>query len=138
MHEADVRAVAQEERLRNQAIQDAVSSYGRSLNLELPSHQSAEGAQDYRNAYAQLLPMQYGSFSAKKATFIVENAYYEGEKDYSQFEQTIKQTGDFLREKMEEMDLDKNSNLAKNYLLFQFFADTLEIKSKGLKHFPFE
>jgi hypothetical protein len=39
---------------------------------------------------------------------------------------------------MEELNYDKNSNLAKNLILFQLFSDTLEIKSMGLKHQPFK
>lgn len=138
VYEADARTVAKMEAMRKQTMADIHASFGNRIDVSLPSHGSAKGAQHYRTAYAQLLAMQYAGFSSKKATFIVENAYYEEERDYAEFENTIKQTGDFLREKMQELELDQDSNLAKNYLLFQFFADTLEIKSKGLKHFPFE
>lgn len=138
MYEADARAVVQAEEIRKKALADMKASFGGRVNISLPSFKNEKGAQDFRNAYAQLLAMEHSGFSAKKATFIVENAFYEGEKDYSEFERTIERTGNFLREKMDELDLDRESNLAKNYLLFQFFADTLEVKSKGLKHFPFE
>lgn len=138
IYEADARAVVQAEEIKKKALADMEVSFGGRVNISLPSFKKENGAQDYRNAYAQLLAMEYSGFSAKRATFIVENAFYEGEKDYSEFERTIERTGDFLREKMDELDLDRESNLAKNYLLFQFFADTLEVKSKGLKHFPFE
>lgn len=136
MHEADVQRLKQEEN-RNQRFYKDLRTTFNVGKFNLPSLGSNKGAVHYRNAYAQLLAMINGPFSARKATFVVENAYYEGEKNYSEFERTIKQTGDFLREKMKELDLDQESNLAKNYLLYQFFADTLEIKSKGLKHFPF-
>ncbi len=137
-YEADKRAVAQMQAIKKQVEEDIDVQSGQRIDLSLPSFTNKKGSQHYRNAYAQLLPMQYAGFSSKRATFIVENAYYEDEKDYAQFEKTIKQTGDFLREKMMELHLDENSNLAKNYLLFQFFADTLEIKSKSIKHLPFE
>lgn len=137
VHEADVRKVEQTGNIKRRLLKEAFTSMNK-MAIAFPSYQNAKGAQQYRNAYAELLPMQYGSFSAKKATFIVENAYYEGEKDYSEFEKTIERTGDFLREKMEDLDLDNKSNLDKNYLLFQFFADTLELKSKDLRHLPFE
>jgi hypothetical protein len=39
---------------------------------------------------------------------------------------------------MTELEFDQNSNIAKNYMLFKFFSDTLEIKSKDLKHLPFK
>jgi len=137
MYEADAKRVAQAEEMRKMAIKEAVAYSSNGAKLSLPSYKNARGAEHYRNAYAQLLSMIDGQFSTRRATFIIENAYYEGEKQYSEFERTIKQTGDFLREKMRELDLDEKSNLAKNYLLFQFFADTLELESKGLKHFPF-
>lgn len=75
-------------------------------------------------------------FSVKKATFLIENAFYEEQKNYDEFNKTIEQTGNFLRAKMDELGYDPNSNLAKNFMLFQFFADTLQIKSKDLKHLP--
>ncbi|MEM9363629.1 MAG: hypothetical protein AAGA43_13405 [Bacteroidota bacterium] len=137
VYEDDARRLAKEEEMRKMAIKDAEAYLANSTKPALPTFRNQKGTQHYRNAYVQLLSMVGGPFSTRKATFVIENAYYEGEKDYSEFEQTIKQTGDFLRQKMEELDLDQESNLAKNYLLFQFFADTLEIKSKGLKHFPY-
>jgi len=137
MYEADAKQVAEAEKMRQVAIKEAESYFASGTKPSLPSLANAKGSQHYRNGYDELLSMMNGPFSVRKATFIVENAYYEGEKSYPEFERTIKQTGDFIREKMKELDLDQESNLAKNYLLFQFFADTLEIKSKGLKHFPF-
>src|SRR5690606_22632601 len=62
----------------------------------------------------------------------------EGQQDYEEFNSIVNQTGDFLREKMDELGYDKESNLAKNFMLFQFFSDTLEIKSRDLKHLPLE
>ncbi|MEO0901311.1 MAG: hypothetical protein AAFY00_04580 [Bacteroidota bacterium] len=137
VYEADARQVAKAEEMRQMAIKEAEAYLAYGTRPTLPSFRNQKGTQYYRDAYTQLLSMMGSPFSTRKATFIIENAYYEGEKDYSEFELAIKQTGDFLRQKMNELDLDQESNLAKNYLLFQFFADTLEIKSKGLKHFPF-
>lgn len=108
------------------------------MSFGLPSKSHIAETQFYRNAFKQLSEMNPEDFSVKKATFIIENAFYEEQKDYEEFNQIVKQTGDFLREKMDELGYNKNSNLAKNFILFQFFADTLEIKSKNLKHLPFE
>lgn len=108
------------------------------MSFGLPSKTHIAETQFYRNAFRQLSEMNPNDFSVKKATFIIENAFYEERKDYEEFNQIVKQTGDFLREKMNELGYNKNSNLAKNFILFQFFADTLEIKSKNLKHLPFE
>ena len=80
--------------------------------------------------------MSNSNFSIKKAIFTIENAFYEEAENYNEFEDVITETGDFLREKMNELGYNPDSNLAKNFLLFQFFSDTLQIKSKSLKHLP--
>ncbi|WP_143569825.1 hypothetical protein [Tenacibaculum agarivorans] len=110
--------------------------YGTKLHLEIPSRATEEERQYYRKAFEKLLQMHTDSFSVKKATFIVENAFYDEKQDFKKFDKIIKRTGSFLKEKMKEKNYDPHSNLTKNLILFQFFADTLEIKSKGLKHLP--
>lgn len=104
----------------------------------LPGKNHIAETQHYKKAFNKLSAMNPNDFSVKDATFIIENAFYEEQKDYEEFNRIVKQTGDFLREKMDELGYDKNSNLAKNFMLFKFFADTLEIKSKNLKHLPLE
>ena len=108
------------------------------INYTLPSYGNIESAKHYRKAFDQISELNADDFSVKKATFIIENAFYEEQQNYAEFENTIKQTGDFIREKMTELKFDQKSNLAKNYMLFKFFSDTLEIKSKNLKHLPFK
>lgn len=107
-------------------------------NFGLPSKKHIAGTQFYRNAFDQLSAMNPNDFSIKEATFIIENAFYEEQKDYDEFEKLIAQTGDFLYKKMDELGYDKNSNLDKNLILFQFFSDTLELKKENLKHLPFK
>lgn len=108
------------------------------INYALPSYGNIKSTEYYRKAFEQLTELNVDSFSVKKATFIIENAYFEEQQDYEEFDKVVKQTGDFIRDKMTELEFDQNSNLAKNYMLFKFFSDTLEIKSKNLKHLPFK
>lgn len=108
------------------------------INYSLPSYGQIESTKYYRNAFEQLNAMNPKNFSVKKATFIIENAYFQKQKNYDDFNKIIEQTGDFLQTKMDELGYNPNSNLAKNFMLFQFFADTLQIKSKDLKHLPFK
>ncbi|WP_271769236.1 hypothetical protein [Aquimarina algiphila] len=115
-------------------INEAIHSFPETYSL--PSYGNEKGANYYRNAFEKLRNMSSADFSVKKAIFAIENAFYEETENYDEFENTIKQTGDFLREKMNELGYDSKSNLAKNFLLFQFFSDTLKIKSKNLKHLP--
>ncbi|TSE08126.1 hypothetical protein [Aquimarina algiphila] len=129
----------QEEKYRKRLqilLDEAVNEF--SPIYYLPSNISKQGASYYQKAFQNLKQMSNNSFSVREAVFTVENAFYENEEDYLEFEKVVKQTGDFLRQKMTELGYDSNSNLAKNFTLFQFFTDTLEIKSKNLKHLPLE
>ncbi|PKV50835.1 hypothetical protein ATE84_2902 [Aquimarina sp. MAR_2010_214] len=129
-----IDAQAQAEERARAIINDAMSSLPK--RYRLPSKGNKTGADTYRSALAKLQHMSDRSFSIKKATFIVENAFFENKKNYAEFDKTIEQTGDFLRTKMQELGYDDSNNLAKNFLLFQFFSDTLAIESKQLKHLP--
>lgn len=108
------------------------------VNYDLPSCASVKGTSAYRSAFAEISKMEDGQkiFTLKEANFLVENAFYENQAHFEQFNKTIKQIGQFLTWKMEELNYDQSSNLAKNLILYRFFADTLEIKSKNLKHLP--
>lgn len=108
------------------------------IDYSLPSYSNIESTKYYRNAFDQLNRLNPKEFSVKRATFLIENAYFEEQQNYEDFDNLIKQAGDFIREKMKELGYDQNSNLAKNFMLFKFFSDTLEIKSKNLKHLPFK
>ena len=110
------------------------------VNYDLPSCSSVPGASAYRSAFAEISKMADGqkTFSLSEANFLVENAFYENQAQFVQFNKTIQQIGQFLTWKMEELNYDQNSNLAKNLILYRFFSDTLEIKSKNLKHLPFK
>ena len=107
-------------------------------NFGLPSLNHISGTEYYQKAFDKLSAMNPDDFSIKEATFIIENAFYEEQKDYEEFNQIVKETGNFLYKKLDELGYDKNSNLAKNLILFQFFSDTLELKKENLKHLPFK
>lgn len=113
-----------------------------SLNIiyDLPPCSSISDASAYQTAFSELSKMASGerSFNIKQANFVVENAYYENKGKYDSFDKVIKQIAQFLNWKMDELNYNKNSNLAKNLILYHFFADTLEIKSKNLRHYPFK
>lgn len=135
VYEQDRKLVEQQQNELKQIYADLKDD---KINYTLPSYGNIESTKYYRKAFDQLTELNPDDFSVKKATFIIENAYFEEQQNYAEFEQVVKQTGDFLREKMTELEFDQNSNLAKNYMLFKFFSATLEIKSKNLKHLPFK
>lgn len=110
------------------------------VSYDLPSCTSLEGAEAYRSAFSEISKMADGqkTFSVKEANFLVENAYFNNRANYQEFDKVIQQIGQFINWKMDDVGFDKNSNLAKNVMLYRFFSDTLEIKSKKLVHYPFK
>lgn len=132
--ERNMREQAIREKQAQAQIEDALNSFPKRFNL--PSLGNRPGAIYYRKALEKLKSIPDSSLSIKKTTFIIENAFYEEKSSYEEFDNTIKQTGNFLREKMNELGYDNSSNLAKNFLLFQFFSDTLRLESKKLEHLP--
>jgi len=136
IYEQDRLRVEQEEKQRKTAHQRMYQQYVSRVNLDIPSLATDEQTKYYRKAFDKLLQTNIDDFSIKEATFTVENAFYDEKRDFQKFDDIIKRTGSFLKEKMKEQQYDEKSNLAKNLILFQFFADTLEIKSKELKHLP--
>lgn len=110
------------------------------LRFDLPPCSSVSGASAYLSAFSELSKMTTGEkeFIIKEANFIVENAYYENAGKFESFDKVVKQIAQFLNLKMDELKYNKNSNLAKNLILYQFFADTLGIESQNLKHTPFK
>ena len=110
------------------------------VKYDLPPCSEVQGAASYQSAFQELTSMANGQkpFNLKEANFLVENAFYDNQGNYENFDKVVKQIGQFLKWKMEELNYNPNSNLAKNLILYQFFADTLEIKSKKLRHLPFQ
>lgn len=108
----------------------------RSFNL--PSFSDVKGANDYHNVYKKMLTLNVENYSTKDVNFDIENAFFENKQDKAQFDKIIKNSGDFILDKMKELKYDLNSNVAKNYMLFQFFSETLQLKSNGLKHSAFK
>lgn len=96
------------------------------------------GVKYYKDVYNKMLMLNIDNYSVKDLTFDIENAYFENQEQKDQFETIIKNTGEFLTAKMKELKYDLNSNTAKNLILFQFFSETLNLKSKNQKHLPFK
>ena len=108
------------------------------IKYNLPSYKHISTTSHYWTAFDELSKMTDSTFSVQRANFLVENAFYENQGDYESFDKVITQIGQFLNWKMEELNYDKNNNLHKNLILFQFFSDTLKIESKNLEHLPFK
>ena len=108
------------------------------INYNLASYSNLSGTNYYYDVYDKIIQIDTNSISVKDINFQIENAYFENKQDKAQFDQIIKNSGDFIIAKMKELKYDTESNVAKNFMLFQFFSETLQLKSNGLKHLPFK
>ena len=106
------------------------------IDYNLPNLENRKGTEFYRNTFDKMLTLNVENFSVKEVNFDIENAYFENTQNKEEFNKIIKQTGEFLIAKMKELNYDTNSNSAKNYMLFQYFSETLQLKGFKEKHFP--
>jgi hypothetical protein len=134
------REIEQYERSSTQAesqTQKEINEYyAHNLNYSLPSLENVKGTEYYRNVYDKMLTLKVESYSIKDVNFDIENAYFENKQDKAAFDKVIQQSGKFIIDKMKELNYDTNSNPTKNFMLFQFFSETLQLKANGLKHLP--
>ena len=136
-----IAEVERNEQLRrqqqNQMYRDVAEFNKGRINYSLPSHAGKQGASHFRKAFDQLNETDFNNYSVKDLTFLVENTFYEDELDKAEFYEIIANIGKFLTTKMDELGYDKKSNSAKNFMIFQFFSERLELKN-GTEHLPFE
>ncbi len=126
MVQDDFKRMAQEQELTNNK-----EEYNRQQALEhsfynLPSLSGKAGTHAYYDAYTQLASLNPENYPVSEANFIVENAYYGGKQDFSQFRSGIRKTAEQLLQKMKERKQDTESNTDKNLMIF-------ELLSKGMK-----
>lgn len=110
----------------------------KSINYNLPSLAKKKGTEFYRQVFDEMLTLNVENYSIKDVNFKIENAYFENKLQKEEFNKVIKQSADFILSTMKELKYDLNSNTAKNYILFQFFSETLQLKSNNKKHLPFK
>ncbi|MDI1254577.1 MAG: hypothetical protein PSV16_00625 [Flavobacterium sp.] len=126
----------QEKTMRD--VKADIDEMNEEAKYHLPSFGGLSGTKFYRDAFNKLAALDPENYSIKDVNFTVENAFFDNKQDSAEFQSVIRQTGDFLRAKMKELKYDENNNLAKNYVLFQFFSETMKLKATGQQHFPFK
>lgn len=135
-----MQEVERNTRLQNQAMQEAqadIATIQSRVDYSLPLASSRQGTAFYHDAFKKII-VSDSLFSVKDNNFLVENAFYENTLDQSEFDKIISNSGQFLISVMKEKNYDLDSNLAKNYMLFQFFSETLQLKNSKEKHLPFK
>lgn len=131
--------VEQHEKLRENAMKEArtdIAEMHSTIRYSLPAFSGMEGASFYRQAFDKI--MIDSTYSIKNNNFLIENAFFENKLDKDEFDKIIKNSGEFLMAKIKESGYDPNSNAAKNFMLFQFFSGTLQLKNSKDKHLPFK
>ncbi len=139
-NEQIMNEVDKNEKLREQtmqSVQSDIEELRSTIHYDLPSWSKIPGTEFYREAFDKIILLDT-TFSVKDTNFLVENAYYENMLNKSEFDNVVKQSGAFLTTKMKELGYDLESNAAKNFMLFQFFSETLQLKSTKQKHLPFK
>lgn len=133
------KEVEQHEKLRTETLKQINQDIAELSNVSysLPYSRS-KGTQYYKEVYNKMLTLNVENYSVKDLTFDIENAYFENQEQKDKFDAIIKNIGAFLISKMKELKYDLNSNTDKNQMLFQFFSETLQLKSSSQKHLPFK
>jgi hypothetical protein len=143
MVEQDMRNYELQKKREQEAIDEANLLLGGkpTINYKYQSNLNKPGAGFYKQAFDSLATMVSGQrpLSYKKAVFLSEWPFYEGTLSYQDFDQAIQNSLDLIKAKMKQDKL-SNSDLAKNWMIYQFMSDTLQIKltveKRTVTHYP--
>jgi hypothetical protein len=138
-HQQIMREVEQNEKQRTETlnqIKSDINEVSSSLNYNLPSHSNEKGTEFYREVFDKMLLLNIQNYSVKDVNFDIENAYFENKLSKDEFDRIIKETAEFIMAKMREKNFDTNSNTAKNFILFEFFSQPMQVMGFKQKHFP--
>lgn len=139
-----IRSIEQHQRYNSyQQIQQLYAEMNSStISYSLPELASLSGTEFFRSAYSEMKEMLAGRkpIDLKRAVFLVENAYFENQMDYAQFEKSIRNAVDICNLKMAESKTTKPNDLVKNLTIFSYITDTMRVKLRGqeqtLTHYP--
>jgi hypothetical protein len=136
INEVEQNQIRQQEALNE--IYREIQIQNISINYNLPSFSHLKETSFYVETFKKMSNLDVENFSIKDVNFEIENTYFQNKKDKGEFDKIIKSSGEFILAKMKELKYDSNSNLAKNFMLFQFFSETIQLKNNGQKHDAFK
>lgn len=116
-------------------VRKDMANRNKAVLYKLPSFKHDKRTFYFQKAFEQLKQMKVDSFSLKKATFLIENAFYDNTKSYKEFERIISNTTQFIKDVITDQNLDVKNNIDKNQVLFSFMTDTLSVGGKT--HYPY-
>ncbi|MGC4129279.1 MAG: hypothetical protein QM564_06900 [Bergeyella sp.] len=89
----------------------------------LPSLLGKEGATAYYSAFQSLSKLNPEDYSLADATFFVENAFYNNDKNFQNtYQNYIQKATNIIRNQISKKGIDDEDNTSKNLTLFQYFA----------------
>ena len=81
------------------------------------------GTNAYYSAFDNLSKLNPEDYSITNATFLVENAFYNNNKDFqNNYQSSIQKNAQILLKEISNQGIDFDDNVSKNLMLFQFFS----------------
>lgn len=146
MIEQDMRNYELQKKREQEIINEANRLLGSkpTINYKYESNLNKPGARFYQQAFDSLTKMVRGQrpLSYKKAVFFAEWSFFENSLTYHDFNQAIQNSLDLIKAKMKQDKLPL-TDLAKNWMIYQFMSDTLQIKltvpeNRTVAHYPMQ
>ncbi|MEO1023213.1 MAG: hypothetical protein AAFW89_11780 [Bacteroidota bacterium] len=119
-------------------------NYERTISYRFSSKDHLAGVNAYRQAYEELRSMLDGEtpLDLKKAIFTVENAYFNNQGSFEEFDQRIKDLAQLTSDYIDQQGWDRDNPVTPLLAVHKLFSDTLEIEQAGLEeaiiHYPIE
>lgn len=138
---ADQARVANLDMFMNELFEDIPNS---GMSYRFPSKNHLEGVEAYYEAFEEISAMLDGltELDLKKAIFAVENAYFNNQGSFEDFDNQIKDLAELTSEYITQQGWDKTNPITPLLALHHLFADTLEIEQAGMEeaivHYPIE
>ena len=143
VYEEDLKRQRQQREQLNEILNETDRDYNRTIYYDLPSCANKKGAEFYRQSFLQLQKIiQSDTLSLKESIFTVENAFFENKMSYETFNKYLKECIEICNWKFKKDGYKETNQLAKVFVLYQFFSDTINYKYTKTKqwktHYPFK
>lgn len=131
MVQNDFKRIEAEEKQKNQQrnIDEIQEQEGKTYLLK--SLADKAGTKSYYTAFNNLSKFNPEDYSIADAVFIVENAYYNNDKNFqSTFQNGIQKAVKIIQNQIKSKKIDESDNSSKNLAIFQYFADDTKQNGK--------
>ena len=131
MVQNDLKRIETEEKVKKQQIYSGEVQTQESKIYLLKSLANKEGTKAYYSAFNNLSKFNPEDYSIADAVFIVENAYYNNDKNFqSTFQSGIQKAVKIIQNQISSKKIDETDNSSKNLAIFQYFAENTKQNGK--------